>query len=133
MENAAHFLPFVEQKIFVAGRSGVCVQRESARLETEQRSAPLRASDPPSWENSEAQHREVLTIPLEPPRKRVGCYSKWKKTSMRVCDALEIFRELRQEAFRSSGRGPSARHLVACDRSASRGHESRPTSHPFST
>jgi hypothetical protein len=67
MENAAHFLPLAQRKIFVTGRTGVCVPGQSARLETEQRSAPLRASDPPSWKNFEAQHREVLTIPREPP------------------------------------------------------------------
>src|SRR5229473_6832745 len=95
MENAAHFLPFVEQKIFVAGRSGVCVQRESARLETQQRSAPLRASDPPSWENSEAQHREVLTIPLDPPGDESDVTENGKRRQCASATFKKTFRALK--------------------------------------
>src|ERR1700687_458121 len=67
METAAHFLPWEEQKILVTGRSGVCVNRRSAKLGGEQRSTPTSVPGPPSWKNSDAQHREVLTIPRDPP------------------------------------------------------------------
>src|SRR6266849_4764454 len=75
MENAAHFLPFVEQKIFVAGRSGVCVQRESARLETQQ--------------------REVLTIPLDPPGDESDVTENGKRRQCASATFKKTFRALK--------------------------------------
>ena len=57
----------MEQKIFVAGRTGAGAQRESARLESEKRCRPASAWSPPSWKKFEAKHREAPTIPLDPP------------------------------------------------------------------
>src|SRR5260221_10887615 len=66
-ESAGDFLPWEEQKILVTGRRWVCAQRRSARPGPEQGSTPTSVPGPPSWENSEAKHREVPTIPLDPP------------------------------------------------------------------
>src|SRR5579859_4751628 len=75
----------MEPKLFVARRNRASTQRESARLGSEKRCRPASASSPPSWKKFDAKHREAPTNFTGPPRKRAGCYSKWKRTSMRVC------------------------------------------------
>ena len=55
-------------KNFTADPSWRCAREKSARGRAQwNRATPSSASGPPSWRKSEAKHREVLTIPLDPP------------------------------------------------------------------
>jgi len=61
-------------------------KEKSARSRNKNRSTLGSAAGPPSWKSVPAKHREVLNIPGTPLEKPRGWYSKWKSTSMRVCD-----------------------------------------------
>jgi hypothetical protein len=55
-------------KNFITDQSWSRAKEKSATGKAQRNRATLTsASGPPSWKKSEAKHREVLTIPLDPP------------------------------------------------------------------
>jgi hypothetical protein len=55
-------------KAFAAENSWKRAKEKSAKYKAQRnRSTPISAPGPPSWRKFDAKHREVLTIPLDPP------------------------------------------------------------------